>query len=190
MKDPVTGRPYSSRSLIECLQQGAEAFGWRDRSAAPGAMRNGEWLVGWGCAMACYPAQISPAAARVRLTPDGAARVSIAAHEIGDGAYTVIAQAAAERLGLSPDKITVNLADSILPAGPVAGGSNTTASTTTVVVKACDAMRDRLFRAAASAATARWPVKPVRTLRLRTERSRRVMRRCRSLTPSLTSARA
>lgn len=76
----------------------------------------------------------------------------MAAHEIGNGAYTVIAQAAAERLGLGADKVTVILGDSVLPAGPVAGGSNTTASTTTAVVKACDAIRDRLFRAAASAA--------------------------------------
>jgi xanthine dehydrogenase YagR molybdenum-binding subunit len=150
MKDPVSGRPYSSRSLIECIDQGAEAFGWRNRSAAPGSMRDGDWLVGWGYATACYPTQISPAAARIRLTPDGSARVSIAAHEIGNGAYTVIAQAAAERLGLSPDRVTVYLGDSTLPAGPVAGGSNTTASTTTVVVKACDAIRDRLFRAAAT----------------------------------------
>jgi xanthine dehydrogenase YagR molybdenum-binding subunit len=151
MKDPVSGRPYSSRSLIECIEQGAEAFGWRNRSAAPGSMRDGDWLVGWGYATACYPTQISPAAARVRLTPDGSVRVSIAAHEIGNGAYTVIGQAAAERLGLSPDKVTVYLGDSALPAAPVAGGSNTTASTTTVVVKACDAIRDKLFRAASTA---------------------------------------
>ena len=149
MKDPITGRPYSSRSLIECFDRAAEAFGWRNRSAAPGSMRDGDWLVGWGCATAAYPTMISTASARVRLTPDGAARVSIAVHEIGNGAYTVVGQAAAERLGLSPDKVTVELGDSRLPAGPVAGGSNTTASATSVVVKACDAIRARLFDAAA-----------------------------------------
>lgn len=161
MKDPVTGRPYSSRSLVECLEQGAEAFGWRNRSAAPGSMRDGDWLVGWGCATACYPTQISPAAARVRLTPDGSVRVSIAAHEIGNGAYTVIGQAAAERLGLKPENVTVYLGDSVLPAGPVAGGSNTTASTTTVVAKACDAIRDKLSRAAATAGESPLAGKPV-----------------------------
>jgi xanthine dehydrogenase YagR molybdenum-binding subunit len=97
-------------------------------------MRDGDWLVGWGCATACYPTQISPAEARVRLASDGSVRVSIAAHEIGNGAYTVIGQAAAECLGLGPDKVTVYLGDSALPAGPVASSSNTTASTTTVVV--------------------------------------------------------
>ncbi len=150
MKDPVTGRPYSSRSLVHCLEAGAEAFGWRNRSAAPGSMRDGDWLVGWGCATACYPTNIGPAAVRIRLTSDGAVRVSTAAHEIGNGAYTVIGQATAERLGVSPDKVTVFLGDSALPAAPVAGGSNTTASTTSAVVKACDAIRAKLFKAAAS----------------------------------------
>ncbi len=150
MKDPITGRPYSSRSLMQCFDAASEAFGWRNRSAAPGSMRDGDWLIGWGCATACYPTHIGPSAVRVRLTPDGFARVSIAAHEIGNGATTVIGQAAAERLGLSPDKVTVALGDSALPAAPVAGGSNTTASTTTAVVKACDSIRARLFGAAAA----------------------------------------
>jgi xanthine dehydrogenase YagR molybdenum-binding subunit len=151
MKDPASDRLYSSRSLVECFQQGAEAFGWKDREAEPGSMRDGDWLVGWGCATACYPTQIMPAAARVRLSQDGSVRVQIAAHEIGNGAYTVLAQTAAERLGVPVDLVSVELGDSALPVGPVAGGSNTTASTTSVVIKACDAIRARLFQAAAAA---------------------------------------
>lgn len=114
-------------------------------------MRDGDWLVGWGCATACYPTQIMPAAARVRLSPDGSVRVQTAAHEIGNGAYTVLAQTAAERLGVPVDRVSVELGDSTLPAGPVAGGSNTTASTTSVVIKACEAIRAKLFQAAAAA---------------------------------------
>lgn len=151
MKDPASDRPYSSRSLVECFQQGAEAFGWQDRKAEPGSMRDGDWLVGWGCATACYPTQIMPAAARVGLSRDGSVRVQIAAHEIGNGAYTVLAQTAAERLGVPVDLVSVELGDSALPAGPVAGGSNTTASTTSVIIKACDAIRAKLFQAAAAA---------------------------------------
>ena len=64
MKDPITGRPYSSRSLLQCFDAAAEAFGWRNRSAAPGSMRDGDWLVGWGCATACYPTHVAPAAVR------------------------------------------------------------------------------------------------------------------------------
>ncbi len=161
MTDPITGRPYSSRSLVKCFDEAAAAFGWRLRSPAPGSMRDGDWLVGWGCATALYPTQISPAAVRIRLKPDGSARVSIAAHEIGNGAYTVIGQAAAERLGLKPEDVAVELGDSALPAGPVAGGSNTTASTTSAVVKACDAIRDKLFHAASAAADSPLAGRPV-----------------------------
>jgi xanthine dehydrogenase YagR molybdenum-binding subunit len=167
MKDPVTGRPYSSRSLNACFEQAAEAFGWRNRTAAPGSMRDGDWIVGWGCATACYPTNIMPAAVRIRFTPDGSVRVSIAAHEIGNGAYTVIGQAAAEQLGVGPEKVTVFLGDSNLPAGPVAGGSNTTASTTTVVVKACNAIRSKLFEAAATAHDSALAGKPIADFSLR-----------------------
>jgi xanthine dehydrogenase YagR molybdenum-binding subunit len=66
MKDPIGGRPYTSRSLTKCFDQAAEAFGWAKRSPTPGSMRDGDWLVGWGCATACYPTQIAPAAARGR----------------------------------------------------------------------------------------------------------------------------
>ena len=79
MKDPITGRAlFEPLADTNASNAAAEAFGWRNRSPAPGSMRDGDWLVGWGCATAVYPTQISTAAARVRLTPDGAARVSIA----------------------------------------------------------------------------------------------------------------
>jgi xanthine dehydrogenase YagR molybdenum-binding subunit len=148
MKDPGADRPYTSRSLMQCFDKAAAAFGWAKRLPAPRSMRDGDWLIGWGCATACYPTQIAAAAARVRLTPDGEARVQIAAHDIGTGAYTVIGQAAAERLGVDPSRVTVELGDTVLPPGPVAGGSNTTASATSVVLKACNAIRDKLFRSA------------------------------------------
>jgi xanthine dehydrogenase YagR molybdenum-binding subunit len=119
-------------------------------------MRDGDWLVGWGCATACYPTQISPAEARVRLASDGSVRVSIAAHEIGNGG-----QAAAECLGLGPDKVTVYLGDSALPAGPARRRARRRwwwASTTTVVVKACDSIRNKLFCAAGGSPLAGKPI--------------------------------
>ncbi len=95
MKDPVSDRVYSSRSLIQCFEQGSEAFGWKDRKPEPQSMRDGDWLVGWGCATAAYPTQITAAAVRVRLSPDGSVLVQVAAHEIGNGIYTVLGQTAA-----------------------------------------------------------------------------------------------
>jgi xanthine dehydrogenase YagR molybdenum-binding subunit len=109
-------------------------------------MRDGDWLVGYGCATACYPTQMGPAAARVRLKRDGRARVEIAGQELGTGAYTVIAQAAADRLGIAYENVTVALGDSNLPPAPVAGGSNSTASTCSAVITVCDQIRQRLFR--------------------------------------------
>jgi xanthine dehydrogenase YagR molybdenum-binding subunit len=147
MREPIGGKPYTSRSLMACYDEGASAFGWQDRKAEPKSMEDGEWLVGYGCATACYPTQMAPAAARVRLQRDGRSRVEIAGHEIGTGAYTVIAQAAAERLGVPVESVSVLMGDSDLPAAPVAGGSNSTASTCSAVMMVCDKIRQRLFEA-------------------------------------------
>src|SRR5712672_2494489 len=149
--DPIDGRPYSSRSLMTCYDQAAQAFGWQRRGRQPGSMREGDWLIGWGCATAVYPTHIGAATARVRLLSNGMVRVQTAAHEIGNGAYTVIGQTAAERLGVPLSRVSVELGDTNLPPAPVAGGSRTTASTCSAVIRACDAIRDKLFRTAVTA---------------------------------------
>jgi xanthine dehydrogenase YagR molybdenum-binding subunit len=138
------GKQWSSRSLMRCYDEAAKAFGWSRRESRPGSMRNGDWLVGWGCASAVYPTHVGAAAARVRLVADGQARVEIAAHEIGTGIRTVLAQIVAERLGIPVSSVSVETGDSTLPPSPVAGGSNQTASCCSVVMKACDAIRDKL----------------------------------------------
>ncbi|PSC03594.1 xanthine dehydrogenase [Alsobacter soli] len=146
-REPIKGLPYTSRSLMKCFDTAGQAFGWSRRSAQPGSMRDGDWMIGWGCASTMYPTQVGPAAARVTLRPDGAVRVQTAAHDIGTGAYTVIAQTAADRLGVPLDKVHVELGDTALPPAPVAGGSNTTASVCNVVAKACDEIRRKLAAA-------------------------------------------
>src|SRR5262249_58189594 len=123
----IEGRPYPSRSLMTCYDEAARAFGWRRREPRPGSMRDGDWLIGWSCATALYPTHIATATARVRLMANGTVRVQTAAHEIGNGAYTVIGQAAAEALGVPLAGVTVELGDTELPPAPVAGGSRTTA---------------------------------------------------------------
>lgn len=149
MTDPVSGKSYSSRALMRCYDEAARAFGWDRRKPEPRAMRDDDWLVGWGCATAAYPTHMSPATVRIVLAAEGRARVEIAAHDLGTGTYTIVAQQAAERLGLDLAAVTVLLGDTDLPPGPNAGGSNTTASVCSVVIKACDAIRAKLFRAAA-----------------------------------------
>lgn len=147
MKEPIKNLPYTSRSLMACFDEAAKAFGWSQRNPKPKSIVDGDWLVGYGCAASCYPTQMAPAAARVRLQRDGQVRVQIAGHEIGNGAYTIIAQAAAHRLGVSIEKVSVFIGDSDLPPAPVAGGSNSTASTCSTVMMVCDQIRQKLFKA-------------------------------------------
>ncbi|HEY3697159.1 xanthine dehydrogenase family protein molybdopterin-binding subunit [Phenylobacterium sp.] len=150
--DPVDGKPYSSRSLMACYDAAAERFGWARRNPKPGSMRDGDWLIGWGCATATYPSNVGPAAARLSLSPDGKALIQLAGHEIGTGAYTVVAIATAQGLGLAVEDVTVQMGDSDLPPVTVAGGSNNAATTSLVATKACEDLRSRLAAAAAQAA--------------------------------------
>ena len=143
--EPIKGLPYTSRrALMTCFDQAAEAFGWKARNPTPGSTRDGNWLVGWGCAASAYPTQMAAATARVRVFADGRALVETAGHEIGNGLYTVAAQTAAEGLGIPVEKVSVSLGDTDLPPAPVAGGSISTASVCTVIAQACDAIRMRL----------------------------------------------
>jgi xanthine dehydrogenase YagR molybdenum-binding subunit len=147
-KDPVSGLPFTSRSLMVCFDQAAAKFGWNQRAAEPGAKLDGEWLIGYGCATACYPSNMGPAAVRISLTPDGKAKAALAGHEIGTGAYTTVAIAVAQFLGLNVKDVTVLMGDSDLPPVMIAGGSNNAASATNVVAKACDEIRKRIAAAA------------------------------------------
>jgi xanthine dehydrogenase YagR molybdenum-binding subunit len=146
--DPVSGLPFSSRSLMMCFDQAAARFGWNKRTSTPGSMSEGDWLVGFGCATACYPANQGPAAVRITLAADGYATAALAGHEIGTGAYTTVAITVAHFLGLKVEHVSVSMGDSDLPPIMIAGGSNNAASTTAVVAKACEDMRQRLAVAA------------------------------------------
>jgi xanthine dehydrogenase YagR molybdenum-binding subunit len=149
--EPIKNLPYTSRSLMQCFDAAAKAFGWDKRDPKPGSMRDGDWVIGWGCAATMYPTQVGPATARVMVTPQGTAKVQTAAHDIGNGAYTVIALTASDKLGIALGKVAVELGDSDLPPAPVAGGSNTTASVCNVVAKACEQIRSRIAQAAVAA---------------------------------------
>jgi len=146
--EPIKGLPYTSRALMPCFDAAAAAFGWKGRNHAPGAMRDGDWLIGWGCAASLYPTQMGPAAARVTLTPAGGVKVETATHEIGNGVITALALTVADCLGLPLDRIEVLIGDSKLPPSPVAGGSNSTASVCNVVALACQDIAARIVGAA------------------------------------------
>lgn len=150
-RDAIEGKPFSSRSLMECYDQAAREFGWSSRNPQVGSTQDGDWLIGMGCATAVYPSNVAPCAVRITLTDDGHARIQTASHEIGTGIRTVAAQLVAEQLGLDPVVVEVEMGDTRLPPAPVAGGSNTTASVSSAIIKACGEVRDKLTRAVVTA---------------------------------------
>ncbi|WP_246701012.1 xanthine dehydrogenase family protein molybdopterin-binding subunit [Rhodopseudomonas sp. BR0M22] len=148
-EDPLKGTPFSSRHIAEAWRAGAERFGWSQRNPTAASMRDGEWLVGMGCATATYPYHRMPGgAARITLTRDGGARVEIAAHEMGMGTATAHTQVAAERLGLSRDQVTFAYGDSTLPGVVLAGGSQQTASIGASVIAAHHGLIKELLKLA------------------------------------------
>jgi xanthine dehydrogenase YagR molybdenum-binding subunit len=142
--------PYTSKQLRECYRQGAETFGWDKRNPEPRSMRDGSELVGWGMASGVWEALQMPAAARIVLTANGHAEVFCAASDIGTGTYTILAQVAADALGLPIENINVKLGDSTLPQAPVEGGSWMAASASHAVVATADEVRKELLTLAST----------------------------------------
>jgi xanthine dehydrogenase YagR molybdenum-binding subunit len=141
--DPYSGRPFSTRALRECMTEGAARFGWDKRTPEPRSMRHGRYFVGQGMAAAIYTHWRWPGKARVTLNGDGSALVQAAAHDIGTGTYTIMAQVAADALGLPPDRVNVRLGDTRLPESHPAIGSSTTANGTAAVMLAAQAVREK-----------------------------------------------
>ncbi|CCJ08895.1 xanthine dehydrogenase family protein molybdopterin-binding subunit [Methylocystis sp. SC2] len=146
--DQNYGKPISSKALKDCYLQGAERFGWSKRRPQPRSMREGRELVGYGMATGIWEAFRVPTSARATLAPDGTLEIACATADIGTGTYTILAQIAAEMLGLPLDKVLVKIGDSDLPSAPVEGGSWTAASAGSAVMEACDGIRKQLLKRA------------------------------------------
>ena len=142
--DPESGLPFSSRGLVACLRTGAERFGWAQRDPRPRQRRDGPWLIGTGVAASTFPVVRFPATARVRVDPAGHYRVSIAAADIGTGAWTALTQIAADALGVPLEQVHLEIGDSALPRAGGAGGSSGTASWGWAIVDAAQKLRVRL----------------------------------------------
>jgi xanthine dehydrogenase YagR molybdenum-binding subunit len=141
--DPHSGRPFSTRALSKCLTEGAARFGWDKRTPEPRSIRDGRYLIGQGVAAAIYTHWRWPAKARVTLRRDGTALVETGSHDLGTGTYTVMQQVAADALGLAPEKVTVRLGDTSLPASHASIGSATMANAGASVMLAAKAVRDQ-----------------------------------------------
>ncbi|PZT73491.1 MULTISPECIES: xanthine dehydrogenase family protein molybdopterin-binding subunit [unclassified Streptomyces] len=143
-EEPDSGKPFSSRGLAACLREGAARFGWQDRDPAPGSRREGPLLLGTGVASATYPVYAGACHASAHADPDGGHRIAVNATDIGTGARTVLAQIAAQALGVPLDDVAIDIGDSGLPDAPPAGGSSGTASWGWAVHKAATRLAERL----------------------------------------------
>jgi xanthine dehydrogenase YagR molybdenum-binding subunit len=137
-------RTFTQRHLIECLRTGADRFGWSRRNAEPGKLREGRWLLGMGVAAAYRDNPVMKSAARVRLDNRGLITVETDMTDIGTGTYTIIAQTAAEMMGVSLDKVGVRLGDSAFPVSAGSGGQWGANSSTSGVYAACVKLREAI----------------------------------------------
>jgi xanthine dehydrogenase YagR molybdenum-binding subunit len=147
-RDQNNDRSFSSKALRECYRRGAEAFGWGRRNPEPRSMRDAGDLVGWGMATGIWEALQMPIAVRIVLSGNGHAEVACATSDIGTGTYTIMAQVAADLLGLPLENISIKLGDSRLPQSPVEGGSWIAASVSSGIWTTAAAVREELLRLA------------------------------------------
>lgn len=143
-KDPQ--RPFSRRQLVECLRTGADRFGWSQRNATPGQTRDGAWLVGYGVAAGFRNNLLAPSGARVHLDDAGRVTVETDMTDIGTGSYTIIAQTAAEMLGVPLSHVEVRLGDSSFPVSAGSGGQWGANTSTAGVYAACVKLREAIAK--------------------------------------------
>ncbi|WP_445630583.1 xanthine dehydrogenase family protein molybdopterin-binding subunit [Nostoc sp. DSM 114167] len=143
--DPHKGLPWSSKSLKECYQKGAEIFGWAQRHPVPRSMRDNHFLIGWGMASATFPTNARTASVKVEIFATGEVKVQSGTQDIGTGTYTVMTQVAAEVLGLP---VQFELGDTNLPKAPITGNSVTVASVSPAVHQTAIAARDKIIKMA------------------------------------------
>jgi len=147
-KDPSNGKPWSSRTTVKCLEEGAKAFGWNNRKQIPGTHFDGDDLIGYGVACGTYPARQRESSAAIKLTSKGKLAygiVEIAASDLGTGTNTILAQTAADGLGIPVSRITIKLGDSDLPPAAGSVGSVGASSFANAVNDACTKITDELI---------------------------------------------
>ena len=147
-KDPSNDKPWSSRKLVECLKEGAKAFGWEKRSAQPGRQQQGDYMVGYGVACGTYPAHQQASSAIIKLSREGnkiVATVELAAADLGTGTHTILAQTAADGLGLPIGQVHIKIGDSDLPPAAGSVGSVGATSYANAVNDACVKITDELI---------------------------------------------
>ncbi|GAB2787057.1 xanthine dehydrogenase YagR molybdenum-binding subunit [Hymenobacter luteus] len=149
-QDPEKNKPWSTKFLKECYQLGADRIGWSKRQLKPGALRDGDWLIGYGMGVGTFGAHRGAATVSAQLLPNGTVLLQCATTDIGPGTGTAMTQIAADTLGISPDKIRFELGNSSFPKAGTQGGSSTVNSVGPATQEACLALKDKLRTLAAA----------------------------------------
>jgi xanthine dehydrogenase YagR molybdenum-binding subunit len=147
-QDPEKHVPYSTRQLVQCLQEGARRFGWSKRNPEPGQVREGRWQIGMGMCATTRGNFLRPAKCKVRLDGQGVLTARMSMTDIGTGSYTVLTQIAAEMMGLAPENVRMLLGDSDFPPTAGSGGSFGAASAGSALYDACEKLRAKLAMSA------------------------------------------
>lgn len=148
--DQASGKPWSTKHLLECYSEGAERFGWSQRQFTPRSMHRNGMQVGWGMATATYPGRRMAAGCRVTTSPDGRLEFASATHEVGNGVRTVMTQVAADIAGLPQDRVVFLSGDSKFPGAPYSGASQTTAAVGSAVYQVAQEWQKRVRSLAVS----------------------------------------
>uniref|UniRef100_UPI003B525661 aldehyde oxidoreductase molybdenum-binding subunit PaoC n=1 Tax=Roseovarius indicus TaxID=540747 RepID=UPI003B525661 len=136
-------KPFSDRHFVECLERGAEEFGWASRNTAPGQQRDGDWLIGYGMAGAYRGALVLPSGARAILD-GGKLIIETDMTDIGTGSYTILAQTAAETMGMDVEDVEMRMGNSAYPVSSGSGGQFGGPSSSSGVYAACMALREKI----------------------------------------------
>jgi xanthine dehydrogenase YagR molybdenum-binding subunit len=143
--DPDSGKPYSSKFLREAYQLAADKIGWKERHPKPGAMREGNWLLGYGMSTGVFGAHRGSAKAIAKLFADGSLVVQSSVSDSGPGTATAMVNIASDVMGIAPEKVSFELGDSSMPPGPTQGGSSTTSTLGSAVHDVCVSLKARLM---------------------------------------------
>ncbi|QNF31388.1 xanthine dehydrogenase family protein molybdopterin-binding subunit (plasmid) [Adhaeribacter swui] len=142
--DPEHNRPWSSKHLKECYQMGAEKIGWKDRKLEPRTLKEGDWLIGYGMGTGSFGAMRWVATIKANLQSDGRLLLQCSVNDMGPGTATMMTAVASEAMGLTPDKITIQMGSTKLPPGPMQGGSNVTSTVGSAVHDVCAELKQQI----------------------------------------------
>lgn len=142
--DPERNLPWSSKHLKECYQMGAEKIGWKERKLQPRALKDDDWLVGYGMGTGSFGAMRWVASIKAKLQPGGRLLLQCSVNDMGPGTATMMTAVAADVMGLPTNKITIQMGSTGLPPGPTQGGSNVTSTVGSAVYDICVALKDRV----------------------------------------------